>query len=62
MTHDIDSFVSYAKWENGQYVYLGDNSTNEIIRQGDVLIQLNDDDFYFRKMCCMCWELEKTFF
>jgi hypothetical protein len=42
MTHDIDSFVSYAKWEDGQCVYLGDNSTHEIIIQGDVSIQLNN--------------------
>jgi len=31
------------------YVYLGDNSTNEIIRQGDVSIQLNDGDFFYKK-------------
>jgi hypothetical protein len=49
MTHDINSFVSYVKWENGQYVYLGDNSTHEIIRQGDVSIQLNDGDFFYKK-------------
>lgn len=49
MTHDINSFVSYVKWENGQYVYLGDNSTHEIIRQGDVSSQLNDGDFFYTK-------------
>jgi hypothetical protein len=31
MTHGIESFVSYYKWEEGQFVYLGDNSTHEII-------------------------------
>jgi hypothetical protein len=36
MTHDIESFVSYSKWEIGQFVYLGDNLTHEIIRQGEV--------------------------
>jgi hypothetical protein len=29
----IESFVSYNKWEKGQFVYSGDNSTHEIIRQ-----------------------------
>ncbi len=37
MTHDIESFVSYS-----QFVYLGDNSTHEIIGQGEVSIKLND--------------------
>jgi hypothetical protein len=41
-THDIKSFVSYSKWEKGQFVYLGDNSTHEIIGQGEVSIKLND--------------------
>jgi len=31
MTHDIESFMSYSKWEKNQFVYLGDNSTHEII-------------------------------
>ncbi len=42
MTHDIESFVSYSNWEKGQFVYLGDNSTHEIIGQGEVSIKLND--------------------
>jgi hypothetical protein len=42
MTHDIESFVSYSKWEKGQFVYLGDNSTHEITRQREVSIKLND--------------------
>jgi hypothetical protein len=42
MTHDIESFVSYNKWEKGQFFYLGDNSTHEIIKQGEVSIKLND--------------------
>jgi hypothetical protein len=42
MTHDIESFVSYYKWEKAQFVYLGDNSTHEIIGQGKVSIKLND--------------------
>jgi hypothetical protein len=42
MTHDIESFVSYSKWEKGQFVYLRDNSTHEIIGQGEVSIKLND--------------------
>jgi len=42
MTHDIESLVSSCKWEKGQFVYLGDNSTHEIIGQGEVSIKLND--------------------
>jgi hypothetical protein len=42
MTHDIESFASYYKWEKTQFVYLGDNSTHEIIGQGKVSIKLND--------------------
>jgi hypothetical protein len=42
MTHDIESFVSYYKWEKGQFVYLKDNSTHEIIGQGEVSIKLDD--------------------
>jgi hypothetical protein len=42
MTHDIETFVSYSKWEKGQFVYLGDNSTHGIIGQGEVSIKLND--------------------
>jgi hypothetical protein len=42
MTHDIESFVSYCKWEKGQFVYLGDNSTHEIFGQGEVSTKLND--------------------
>jgi len=42
MTHDIEWFVSYNKWEKGQFVYLGDNSTHEIIGQEEVSIKLND--------------------
>ncbi len=42
MTHDIESFVSYCKQEKGQFVYLWDNSTHEIIGQGEVSIKLND--------------------
>jgi hypothetical protein len=33
----------YHKWEKGQFVCLGDNSTHEIIGQGKVSIKLNDD-------------------
>ncbi|KAH8944685.1 hypothetical protein BDL97_13G125900, partial [Sphagnum fallax] len=35
-------FVSYNKWEKGQFVYLRDNSTHEIIGQEEVSIKLND--------------------
>jgi len=42
MTHDIESFVSYNKWEKRQFVYLGDSSTHEIIGQGEVSIKRND--------------------
>jgi hypothetical protein len=42
MTHDIESFVPYYKWEKGQFIYLGDNSTHEIIGQEEVSIKLND--------------------
>jgi hypothetical protein len=42
MTHDIESFVSYYKWEKGQFVCVGDNSTHEIIGQAKVSIKLND--------------------
>jgi len=42
MTHDIESFVSYNKWEKGQFVYLRENSTHEIIGQEEVSIKLND--------------------
>jgi hypothetical protein len=62
MTHDINSFVSYAKWENGQYVYLGDNSTHEIIRRGDVSIKLNDGDFIFLNVLHVLGKNKKTFF
>ncbi len=34
--------MSYNKWEKGQFVYLGDNSTHEIIGQEEVSIKLND--------------------
>jgi hypothetical protein len=30
------------KWEKGQFVYLGDNSTHEIIGRWEVSIKLND--------------------
>jgi hypothetical protein len=42
MTHDIESFVSYIKWEKVQFVYLEDNSTHAITGQGEVSIKLND--------------------
>jgi hypothetical protein len=42
MSHDIESFITYNKWENEQLVYLGDNSTHQIIGQGNVSIKLNN--------------------
>jgi hypothetical protein len=42
VTHDIESFLSYCNWEKSQFVYVGDNSTHEIIGQGKVSIKLND--------------------
>jgi hypothetical protein len=42
MSHDIESFLTYNKWENEQLVYLDDNSTHQIIRQGNVSIKLNN--------------------
>jgi hypothetical protein len=36
MSHDIESFVTYTKWKNEELVYLGDNSTQQIIGQSNV--------------------------
>jgi len=42
MSHDKESFVTYNKWEKGQLMFLGDNTTHQIIGQGDVSIKLNN--------------------
>jgi hypothetical protein len=42
MSHDIESFLTYNKWENKQLAYLGDNSTHQIIGQGNMSIKLNN--------------------
>jgi hypothetical protein len=42
MSHDIESFLTYNKWENEQLAYLGDNSTHQIIGQGNMSIKLNN--------------------
>ncbi len=41
MSHDKESFVTYNKWEKGQLVSLGDNTTHQIVGQKDVYIKLN---------------------
>jgi len=33
--------MKYQKWEHGQGVYLGDNTTHQIYGQGNVYIKLN---------------------
>jgi hypothetical protein len=43
MSHDKESFVTYNKWEKGQLVSLGDNTTHQIVGQGDVYIKLNNN-------------------
>ncbi len=42
MSHDKESFVTYNKWEKGQLMFLKDNTTHQIIGQGDVSIKLNN--------------------
>lgn len=42
MCFDRDAFGNLIEWEQGHVVYLGDNTTHDIIGQGDVTIQLNN--------------------
>jgi len=42
VSHDKKSFVTYNKWEKGRLMFLGDNTTHQIIGQGDVSIKLNN--------------------
>jgi len=38
MSHDIGAFTNYQTCEEGQDIYLGDNSAYKIHNQGDVSI------------------------
>jgi hypothetical protein len=42
MSHDKKSFVTYNKWEKRQLMFLGDNTTHQIVCEGDVSIRLNN--------------------
>lgn len=42
MSYDITSFVTYNKWDRGQVIYLGDDTTHAIVGQGDACISLDD--------------------
>jgi hypothetical protein len=42
MSHDIGAFTNYQTCEEGQDIYLGDNSTCKIHNQGDVSIILTN--------------------
>lgn len=42
MSCDKKSFVTYNKWEKGKLMFLGDNTTHQIIGQGDVSMKLNN--------------------
>jgi hypothetical protein len=42
MSHDKESFLTCNKWEKRQLMFLRDNTTDQIIGQGDVSIKLNN--------------------
>ncbi len=42
MSHDKESFVTCNKWEKRHLMFLRDNTTHQIIGQGDVSIKLNN--------------------
>ncbi len=41
MSHGCNSLKTYEKWEDGQVIYLGDNTTHQIYGQRNVFIKLN---------------------
>jgi len=43
MSHDIGAFTNYQTCEEGQDIYVSDNSTYKIHKQGDVSIILTND-------------------
>jgi hypothetical protein len=42
MAYDQNTFMTYKEWPKGQIVYLGDDTTQHILGQGYVAIQLCD--------------------